>query len=180
LAHHRDQRGQQRHVAPREQQSGQQRRHGESRRGTIAKGNFSEGTTTSAGFGALTLSANSTLDFGSGSVGILSFASFDPRRILARDQQLVRCADTIGSGSTDRLIFNGSLSTTDLASFSFTGYGDGATQFRIGTTQFYEVVPDDSSAQSQHLRSRGAGTTRIGFQQRGRLKRLLSRRNSQP
>src|SRR5207302_11006067 len=37
-----------------------------------------EGTGSSIGLGALTLSANSTLDFGTTGVGTLTFASFDP------------------------------------------------------------------------------------------------------
>ena len=45
--------------------------------GTFAKGNFSEGSTATAGVGALTLSGTgSHLDFGTGTVGILTFASF--------------------------------------------------------------------------------------------------------
>ncbi|MDQ6655979.1 MAG: PEP-CTERM sorting domain-containing protein, partial [Verrucomicrobiota bacterium] len=50
-------------------------------------------------------------------------------------------AGLIGNNNTDRLIFNASQSTANLASFSFTGFASGATQFQIGSTGFYEVVP---------------------------------------
>jgi len=112
--------------------------------GTFAKGNFSEGAANSAGLGALTLTnTGSRLDFGSGTVGILSFASFsagiDPDFESLIIDNWTGTANIIGNASTDRLIFNASQSA-NLAYFSFTGYADGATQFSLGNG-FYEVTP---------------------------------------
>ncbi len=111
--------------------------------GTIAKDNFSEGSASAAGLGALTLTANSILNFGTGTVGVLSFAGFTP----GVDSELFRLtvdnwtgqANTVGTASSDRLIFN-SDQTSNLSSFSFTGYADGATQFNLGGG-YYEIAP---------------------------------------
>lgn len=114
--------------------------------GTIAKGNFSEGSTTAAGFGALTLAGPaSNLDFGAGTVGILSFANFSPGSnldVLIIDNW-TGVANTLGTASTDRLIFNADQ-TSNLAYFSFTGY-TGAAELQIGSTGFYEIVPQVSA-----------------------------------
>ena len=110
--------------------------------GTIAKGNYSEGAANTVGIGALTLTADSHLDFGTGTTGVLSFSSFSPGLnldILIIDNW-TGTAGLIGSGSTDRLIFNSDQSA-NLAEFSFTGY-TGATELAIsGSPGFYEIVP---------------------------------------
>ncbi|MDQ6860731.1 MAG: hypothetical protein M3032_06200 [Verrucomicrobiota bacterium] len=110
--------------------------------GTFAKGNFSEGAINAVGLGALTLTAaNSHIDFGTGTVGVLSFASFDPGINL--DQIIIDnwtgVGNLVGSAATDRLIFHSNQSA-NLAYFSFTGFADGATQFQLGGG-YYEVVP---------------------------------------
>lgn len=110
--------------------------------GTLGKGNFSEGTAGSVGVGALTLSATgSHLDFGAGTVGVLSFASFDPSVDLLSITigNWTGTANTLGTASTDRLIFN-TTQSGNLAYFNFAGYVDGATQFSLGNG-FYEVTP---------------------------------------
>ena len=97
----------------------------------------------SAGFGALTLTATgSKLDFGTGTVGILSFASVTPSTAgdfytLTIDNW-TGAANTVGSALTDRLIFSGTQSA-NLSYFSFTGY-NGATEFSLGNG-LYEVAP---------------------------------------
>jgi hypothetical protein len=107
--------------------------------GTFAKGNFSEGTTSAVGIGALTLtSAGSHLDFGTGTVGALSFASFSPAGTTLAIDNWTGTPNTIGSSSTDRLIFDADQSA-NLNFFSFTGYL-GATEFNLGGG-FWEVVP---------------------------------------
>ena len=108
--------------------------------GTFAKGNFSEGATNAAGVGALTLTAtNSRLDFGTGTVGVLSFASFSPGSFALTIDNWTGTIATQGNLTTDRLIFN-SDQTANLSSFSFSGYGPGATQFSLGGG-CYEIVP---------------------------------------
>lgn len=115
--------------------------------GTLAKGNFSEGATNAAGVGALTLTASgSHLDFGSGTVGILTFASFTPGANTLIIDNWTGTINQVGSASTDRLIFNASQAS-NLSSFSFTGYDPGATQFALGGG-FYEVTPVPEPATS--------------------------------
>ena len=109
--------------------------------GTFAKGNFSEGTTSSAGVGALTLTApGSHIDFGTGTVGTLSFSSFTSNGNILTIDNWTGTAATVGTPSTDRLIFDVAPSTSDLANFSFTGYGPGAFSVDLGNG-FFEVVP---------------------------------------
>jgi autotransporter-associated beta strand protein len=113
--------------------------------GTFAKGNFSEGTAGSAGtstlgLGALTLTATgSTIDFGTGTVGALSFASLNAATFTLTISNWTGTANTIGNASTDRLIFN-SDQTSNLSSFNFTGFGPGAVEFALGGG-FFEVDP---------------------------------------
>lgn len=107
--------------------------------GTFAKGNFNEGTAGAAGMGALTLTATgSHIDFGTGTVGVLSFASFSPGANTLTIDNWSGVANTLGSGSTDRLIFNSDQSG-NLGSFLFGGYA-GAVEFGL-VGGYYEVVP---------------------------------------
>lgn len=124
--------------------------------GTFAKGNFNEGTATSAGIGALTLTAaGSHIDFGTGSVGVLSFASFTPGAFVLTIDNWTGTANMPGSGSTDRLIFN-SDQALNLLNFSFTGY-IGAVEFSLGNG-FYEIVPTAIPEPATYL----AGTLALG------------------
>jgi autotransporter-associated beta strand protein len=108
--------------------------------GTFAKGNFSEGTAALPGVGALTLTASgSTLDFGSGTVGVLNFASFAPGTFTLTISNWTGTIATQGGGTSDRLIF-ASDQSANLTSFSFTGYGPGAMEFNLGSG-YYEIVP---------------------------------------
>jgi fibronectin-binding autotransporter adhesin len=107
--------------------------------GTFGKGNFSEGSASSPGVGALTLTASgSHLDFGTGTVGVLTFASFTPNSFTLTIDNWTGTANTVGNGSTDRLIF-ASNQSANLSSFSFTGYA-GATEVDL-LNGYWEVVP---------------------------------------
>ena len=107
--------------------------------GTFAKGGYYEGTSSSVGLGALTLTATgSHVDFGTGTVGVLTFASFSPGLFTLTIDNWTGTPNTVGTASTDRLIFN-SDQVTNLSSFAFTGYL-GATEFSLGGG-YYEVVP---------------------------------------
>jgi fibronectin-binding autotransporter adhesin len=106
--------------------------------GTFAKGNYSEGSTSAVGVGALTLSSGSHIDFGTGSVGILRFASLNAAIFTLTIDNWTGTANTMGSASADRLIFD-SDQTLNLAIFSFTGYTN-AVELALGGG-FYEVVP---------------------------------------
>ena len=107
--------------------------------GTFAKGNFSEGSASTAGMGALTLTAaGSHLDLGTGAVGTLTFAGFAPGSFTLIIDNWSGTASTSGNGSTDRLIF-ASNQSGNLSHFNFTGFAPGATQFDLGNG-YWEVV----------------------------------------
>lgn len=107
--------------------------------GTFAKGNFSEGATNAVGMGALTLTATgSHLDFGTGTVGALSFSSLSASTFTITVDNWTGTYATQGSAATDRLIFNSDQSS-NLNHFFFTGYGAGAIQFNLGGG-FFEIV----------------------------------------
>ncbi len=108
--------------------------------GTFAKGNFSEGSASTPGVGALTLTASGSLiDFGTGTVGVLTFESFTPGAFTLTIDNWTGMAFTQGSASTDRLIFAADQSA-NLGSFLFTGFAAGAFQFDLGGG-FWEVTP---------------------------------------
>ncbi len=107
--------------------------------GIFAKGNFTEGTASAIGIGALTLSASSHIDFGSGTVGILTFASLNPSTFTLNVDNWTGTPRVVGTASTDRLIFDSDQSS-NLSAFSFTGYGTGAFEIALGGG-FFEVTP---------------------------------------
>ena len=108
--------------------------------GTFAKGSFTEGGVNTVGMGALTLTAaGSHIDFGTGTVGILTFASFNPNGFTLTIDNWTGSANQAGTASTDRLIFNSDQSA-NLSSFLFTGYGPGAVEFNLNNG-FWEVTP---------------------------------------
>jgi autotransporter-associated beta strand protein len=108
--------------------------------GTIVKTTFSEGSTTGWGMGALTLTASGAhIDFGSSTVGVLSFASFNPGANVLNIDNWTGAANTIGNINTDRLVFD-SDQTSNLNNFWFAGYAPGASQFSLGNG-YYELTP---------------------------------------
>ena len=107
--------------------------------GTFSKGSYSEGAASAAGIGALTLTASgSHIDFGTGIVGMLCFASFTPNSNTVIVDNWTGTAGTVGSASTDRLIF-ASDQSSNLSDFSFTNFS-GAQEIPLGSG-FYEIVP---------------------------------------
>ena len=90
--------------------------------------------------GALTLTASgSQIDFGTGTVGILTFDTFNPGAYALTIANWTGTANTLGDGSTDRLIF-ASDQSANLSSFLFNGYGPGAVEFNLGNG-YYEIAP---------------------------------------
>ncbi|HKP01764.1 MAG TPA: autotransporter-associated beta strand repeat-containing protein [Chthoniobacterales bacterium] len=139
--------------------------------GTFAKGNFSEGTTSSLGVGALTLAAsNSHLDFGTGTVGALTFASFTPGAYTLTIDNWTGTALTQGNNSTDRLIF-ASDQSANLSSFLFTGFGPGGMEIDLGGG-YYEVVPAPEPAT---FVSGGMVFALLFFRHRKQIRRLFQR-----
>jgi hypothetical protein len=107
--------------------------------GTLSKGDFSEGGTGAVGMGALTLTAaGSHIDFGTGSVGVLSFASLSAAAFTITIDNWTGTAYTQGGSGTDRLIFDSDQSG-NLSAFNFTGYAPGAMEFALGGG-FFEIV----------------------------------------
>jgi hypothetical protein len=82
----------------------------------------------------------SHLDFGTGTVGALNFASFVSGGNTLTIDNWTGTSSTRGTdGLTDRLIF-ASNQSGNLGSFNFTGFGPGALQFDLGNG-YFEVVP---------------------------------------
>ena len=143
--------------------------------GTLARGNFSEGTASAVGLGAVTLvGPGSNLDFGTGTVGILTFASFIPGVDTLAIDNWSGTINTVGNSGTDRLIFNADQ-TANLASFTFTGY-TGTVEFNLGNG-FWEVVPTGIGAVPEPSTWCAAALTllAVGYHQRKRL-RIARRR----
>jgi len=153
--------------------------------GTFARtGTASEGTgakivngiptggSNSVGLGALTLSANSTLDFGSSGVGTLVFTSFTPNGHTLNILNYINSNANVATntsgvdGTDDRLIFNQDESS-NLGSFSFGGVS--AVEIALGGG-FWEItaVPEPSTWVAGALALVGLLTT-----QRRRITRLL-------
>jgi autotransporter-associated beta strand protein len=108
--------------------------------GTIAKGaDVSEGSTSAAGLGALSLTANSALDF-TGSAGVLAFASFNAGTGNAPSAgytlSILNYTLTGVPSGSQQLIFGGDQSS-NLSYFDF-GSGYAAQQFALGNG-FYEI-----------------------------------------
>ena len=115
--------------------------------GTFALGGYSEGTASTTGAGALSLTAaGGKIDFGIGTVGVVSFASFTPGAFSLIIDNWSGAPGIEGTGSTDRLIF-ASDQTANLGSFLFTGYGSGAREVDLGNGYFEVVaaVPEPST-----------------------------------
>ena len=107
--------------------------------GTFVKGNFNEGSASAVGIGALTLSASgSHINFGTGTVGILTFASLNANAFTLTIDNWTGNYAQVGNSGTDRLIFN-SDQASNLNNFFFTGYGAGGIEFNLGGG-FWEVV----------------------------------------
>jgi hypothetical protein len=136
--------------------------------GTFNTGGYSESV------GTLTLSADSTIDFGSGASvltfsgastwtgGTLSIANWSGNAQMPGP----------GGGGTDQLRFTTALSDDLLSHISFSGYGTGATQisFGSGSSQYYEIapVPEPSTIIGAVLLVGG-----LGWRERRRLNRLF-------
>ncbi len=138
--------------------------------GTLAKGAFNEGAANSAGMGALTLTAaGSKLDFGTGAVGVLSFASFVPSGNLVTILNWTGLLATVGNSGTDRLIFNSSQ-LGNLASFAFNGYGPGAAQFDLGGG-FFELTPISAVPEPGTYAAGALAFLGLAYSQRRRFRR---------
>ena len=115
--------------------------------GSEGAGSSSTGAGTSAvGLGALSLTANSTIDFGTGAVGTLVFTGFTPGLFtLTINNYSPTSGSTYTDGGSDRLIFN-STQAGNLSNFVFANGGT-ATQITLASG-FYEVttvVPEPST-----------------------------------
>ena len=133
------------------------------------------GSGTTVGAGALTLTAASTLDFGTGSVGTLNFNSF-----VDTGNSLLTVADytstyssttTVGAGTDgtdDRLIFNEPLTPTQLADISF-GVGETTSQVELTNGEYEITAVPEPATWAAGLLSLGA----LGLGLRRRLLRTI-------
>jgi hypothetical protein len=94
----------------------------------------------------LSLTSGSTIDFGNGNVGVLSFASFAPGAFTLTIANWSGAPGLAGDGNTDRLIF-ASDQTANLGSFVFSGYGTGARQIDLlnGSFEVVAAVPEPTT-----------------------------------
>ena len=139
--------------------------------GTLNLNGNSEGAAGTNGLGALTLSATSTIDFGSGSSSVIQFAGLDGHTTGAI-LQITNWEGVPTGGSGDRLLFAGSSSAfktlfADPADVTFNGIAGYSTVDYVG---FYEVVPvPEPGTWAAGLLSFGA----LGYSQRRRLKGVV-------
>ncbi len=135
--------------------------------GIFAKGNFNEGGASTPGVGALTLtSTGSRLDFGTGTAGVLEFASLTTNGFVLAIDNWTGSFNTVGGSMTDRLIFSGNQSG-NLAAFSFTGF-NGAAQFDLGGG-YYEIVPVSPVPEPGTYAAGLLALLALAWQQRARL-----------
>ncbi len=123
------------------------------------------------GLGALTLTAASHLDFGTGTVGALVFASFsDAGNFALTVDNWTGAARTEGTnGTNDRLLFAQVLSASELGNIAFAGFTPGATEIQLAGG-YYEVVPvpEPGTWLAGLLGSPGLGWTLRGRRRRRR------------
>ena len=121
--------------------------------GTAAtvSGGTNSGTGSAFGLGALTLSANSTLDFDStGGSTLLVFNSFAAAgftlNITGYANTTFDGTSNSGSATDDRLVFNSNLTPAQLASINF-GSGITATEIDLGNGYFEvgQAIPEPAS-----------------------------------
>ncbi len=114
--------------------------------GTFATGGFNEGTATTAGMGALTLDANSTLDMGNGA----SFVHWNGYTNFAGNTNTLTINNYtgvphVGNTNTDRIYFSGTPGGFSAGEyydtrFVFTGFASGYKIIQHSGT-LWEVVP---------------------------------------
>ena len=122
---------------------------GEGTAATISGGTNS-GTGSAFGLGALTLSANSTLDFdATGGSTLLVFGSFAAAgftlNITGYSNSTFDGTANSGSATDDRLVFNSSLDSAQLAAINF-GNGMPAAEIDLGNGYFEigQAIPEPS------------------------------------
>lgn len=128
--------------------------------------------TSSVGFSALTLTANSGLDFGPGGIGTLVFSSFTPNGHILDILNYTSSASGLNlnvsgtDGTDDRLIFNQNQSG-NLANFSFNGIS--ATEIALDSG-FWEIVPVTPVPEPSTWIAAALALGAIGYSQRKRLR----------
>jgi autotransporter-associated beta strand protein len=142
--------------------------------GTFEKGNFSEGSASTPGVGSLTLTASgSQIDFGSGTVGVLTFATFTPGSFSLNIANWTGTEATVGNATTDRLIFASSQGA-NLGGFSFNGYAPGAMEFDLGNG-YYEITPVTPVPEPSTYFAALFALATLGFHQARRFRRASKR-----
>jgi hypothetical protein len=108
-----------------------------------------------------------------GTVGVLRFASFTPGTNTLVIDNGTGIANTLGTASIDRLIFD-SNQLLNLSSFRFNGFAPGAVEFALGG--YYEIVPLTAVPEPSTYIARLLALGTLGWHQRRRFLRAISRR----
>lgn len=87
--------------------------------GTFNTGGFSEGTATTAGLGNLTLTANSTINMGTGN----SIINFDSATYTSGTLTVTNWSGAAGGGGTDQIHFNTAPNSSFLANVYWADFG---------------------------------------------------------
>ena len=126
--------------------------------------------TNATGLGALTLNSNSTLDYGTGGVGTLVFASFTPNgHVLNITNYTTTASAPLKSGTDgtdDRLIFNQDQ-LTNLTDFSFGGIS--AIEIALGGG-FFEITPVTPVSEPSTWCAAALAAAIMGFRLRHRMR----------
>jgi autotransporter-associated beta strand protein len=108
--------------------------------GTFNTGGLSEGDTTTTGVGTLNVTADSTIDLGSGGTSVLRFAG-----VTRTTGTMLTIADWTGTAGqaagAERLLFSGTSASFPFlqSEVTFTGFGTGYQATDFGA--YYEITP---------------------------------------
>ena len=139
-----------------------------SKAATFTVGGFSQGSTSAAGIGMLTLTAassNNVINFGN-AAAVVSFASLTANSAILTINGYIN--NNGASGGSDELLFATAPSATDVSNIIFTGYG--AAQEQQVSTGFYEVFPAPVPEPSTVFYCLLAGGVAAGWQRRRQVR----------
>ena len=149
--------------------------------GTLGSNGFSEGAATTVGLGSLILSSASAIDFGTGTLGTLTFAGGSYSAGMLSILNWTGAAGGAGAdGVNDRLIFAGNnaarlsfLSAFTQSAISFSGFGSGYNAIQFDAN-YFEIVAVPEPATTAAVGGL-ALCALIGFRERRRVGAVCGR-----